>query len=347
MNVENKLAKALEKKDNFLVVKAADRDKVLAEISARAARYQKFNPDLYDELMVLRGNIKSVFDKGLDPGLDLMEQLYFLDPATKELVERMTATYDQVVTPTDFKRIASIMSGYLAEEVPILKDFTRYFGRLAEEYLTYAKPKDSAIDAKLIVKGKILGSYKSGFIPNKLVARALGIKPGKPLTEEMLSWFGFWRPNGNLSDLLYGVRDSKNRITGRKFEIKFKVPTLDLKNLALGEEKKLISYNLFKLKPNKLPKKWLTVPWVNFDGKIIEQEFTQTFEERLLYKNPDGTWSTNILQIPQKTQLSWWDEISNGGSVDDIADVGKARTAYAVNGVIAVLKPCEFKEYPY
>ena len=49
MNVENKLAKALEKKGNFLVVKAADRDKVLAEISARAARYQKFNPDLYDE----------------------------------------------------------------------------------------------------------------------------------------------------------------------------------------------------------------------------------------------------------------------------------------------------------
>ena len=42
---------------------------------------------------------------------------------------------------------------------------------------------------------------------------------------------------------------------------------------------------------------------------------------------------TNILQIPQKTESTWWEGFRNkDGKINDIADVNKARTAYAVNG---------------
>jgi thioesterase domain-containing protein len=82
-----------------------------------------------------------------------------------------------------------------------------------------------------------------------------------------------------------------------------------------------------------MPKSWTNVPWVNFDGKTIEQNFTQSFEERLRYQDKDGNWITNILQIPQKTDASWWEEIINkSGKINDIADATKARTAFAVNG---------------
>ena len=85
--------------------------------------------------------------------------------------------------------------------------------------------------------------------------------------------------------------------------------------------------------PNKLDKSWSNVPWVNFDGKVLEQNFTQTFEEKLAYKDKDGKWVTNILQVPQKTEGTWWEEFRNkDGKINEIADVNKARTAYAVNG---------------
>jgi DNA-directed RNA polymerase len=57
------------------------------------------------------------------------------------------------------------------------------------------------------------------------------------------------------------------------------------------------------------------------------------FEERLTYKDKFGNWVTNILQVPQKTEASWWEQIINdSGKINDIADAGKARTAFAVNG---------------
>ena len=84
---------------------------------------------------------------------------------------------------------------------------------------------------------------------------------------------------------------------------------------------------------NKLPKSWTNIPWANFDGKIIEQNFTQTFEERLRYKDKDGNWFTNVLQVPQKTEATWWDQVINkSGKINDIADPTRARTAFAVNG---------------
>jgi DNA-directed RNA polymerase len=53
----------------------------------------------------------------------------------------------------------------------------------------------------------------------------------------------------------------------------------------------------------------------------------------LTYKDADGKWVTNILNIPQKTDPTWWDEVMNkDGTINDIVDVNKARTAFAVNG---------------
>ena len=88
--MEGKLAKALQKQDGTLVVRASDRDKVLNEISARAARYERFDPELAQQLKALRSDVRDIFNKGLQPGDDILEQLYFLDPGTRELVEKMT-----------------------------------------------------------------------------------------------------------------------------------------------------------------------------------------------------------------------------------------------------------------
>jgi len=273
LNVETKLAKILDKTEGTLVVKAADRDKVLAEISARMARYEKFDPETYNSLKALRQDVKDVFNKGLDPGDDMLEELFFLDTRTRDLVEKLGRSYIKTVTPNDFKEIASIMSENLRTQVPILKDFTKYFGRLAEDFVTNAKPsKPLAEKARLAVLKSIVGEQQ-GPEPS-LINRLPGYKPG-----------------GALSKLLYGVRDKE------------------------------------------LPKKWTTIPWVNFDGKVLEQNFTQTFEERLNYKDKDGKWVTNILQVPQKTDPTWWDELmGKEGKINDIVDANKAKTAFAVNG---------------
>ncbi|MDH5185165.1 MAG: hypothetical protein OEX12_14885, partial [Gammaproteobacteria bacterium] len=272
LNVEAKLAKALGQKEGVLVVKAAERDAVLSEISARMARYQDFDPVLYDELKALRADVKAVFDNGLVPGDDMLEQLYFLDVKTKDFVEKMTRNYGKVVTPTDFQTIARIMSENLATQVPILKDFTKYFGRLAEDFAINAKPSKSHFDVAAFIE-----------------KQALGEQSRRP--PELLKRFSFWKPDGALSNLIYGIRSAK------------------------------------------LPKSWTNIPWVNFDGKIIEQNFTQVFEQRLNYKDADGNWVTNILQVPQKTDPTMWEEIMNKtGTINDIVDTQKARTAFAVNG---------------
>ncbi len=332
LNVEGKLSKVLGEDTNTLVVKAADRDTILNEISARMARYKDFDPETYQELATLRQNVKDIFNKGIDPGDEILEQLYFLDPKTRDLVEKLSHSYEIVVTPDDFKSIANIMSDHLREQVPILKDFTKFFGRLAEDYLINSKPSNSNFDWKTIAKTTILGTKKKGYVLPDRISEILGLKAGEPLSEKVLKRFGFYTPGNNLSDMLYGVKSPENRRTGGKyFKLEIIVPTLDLKKGALAKEVTISEVELFYA--NKLPKSWTNVPWVNFDGKIIEQNFTQTFEERLRYRDKDGNWITNILQVPQKTEADWWDQIMNkDGKINDIANATKARTAFAVNG---------------
>jgi SPP1 gp7 family putative phage head morphogenesis protein len=272
INVEGKLAKALNKEEGTLVVKAADRETVLSEISARMARYEQYDPELYLELKALRQDVKDIFNKGLVPGDDIIEQLYFLEPKTRDLVEKLSQSYDRIVTPDDFASIAKIMSENLRTQVPILKEFTRFFGRLAEDFLINAKPSNSSQGLATILAKEVIGVRKQA--PLSVLNRIPG-----------------YSPNSTLANILYGIREKV------------------------------------------LPKKWTTVPWVNFDGKIIEQNFTQRFEERLTYKDANGKWITNIVQIDQKTDPTWWDEVLNkSDTINDIADAGKARTAFAVNG---------------
>jgi hypothetical protein len=320
LNVEGKLSKVLGKDTNTLVVKASDRDTVLNEIDARIARVMRYDETTAEELKELRANIRDIFNKGIDPGDDIMSQLWFLDPKTRDLVEKMTQSYERVVTPADFKLIANIMSEQLSEQVPILKDFTKFFGRLAQDFMTNAKPSNSDFDWKTIAKTAILGSRKKGYtIPDRL-SEVLGIRPGEALTEKALKALPNWKPGNPLEQLIYGVRGTDNRRTGAKY---LKVDILGLKTLNEIE----VFY------ANKLPKSWTNVPWVNFDGRVLEQNFTQQFEERLVYKDKNGNWTTNILQVPQKTEATWWEQVINkSGKINDIADVTKARTAYAVNG---------------
>jgi hypothetical protein len=232
----------------------------------------------------------------------------------------MSAQYERVVTPNDFKEIAQIMSEHLREQVPILKEFTRYFGRLAEDYLTHAKPSSSDFDWKTISKTALLGSKQRGYVLPKEVSRLFGLKDNEAVSEKLLKRFGFWKPDGNLSEIIYGIKSPDTRRTGAKY---FKVEIAQVKGI----------YEMEVFYANKLPKSWTNVPWANFDGNIIEQNFTQTFEERLNYIDPNGLWIKNIIQVPQKTEATWWEQtINKSGKINDIADVTKARTAFAVNG---------------
>jgi SPP1 gp7 family putative phage head morphogenesis protein len=351
LNIEGKLAKVLEKEDGVLVVKASERDQVLSEISARIARVERFDPETGAELRALRANVRDVFNKGLNPGEELMEELWFLESKTRDLVEKMTANYMKVVTPDDFRNIAKIMSEHLAEETPILKDFTRYFGRLAEDYLSNAKPGKSDFDWVSIAKTKIRGTSKKGYVLPDRVSEILGIKRGEAISEKALRRMGFWNPGSTLHDMLLGVpgphakkagvRSDQRRFTRRTgakfFKMDILQPTIEVKldgirpKISLVKEKKISGVEIFKA--NKMPKKWTNIPWINFDGKALEQNFTQTFEERLVYRDGDGNWQTNILQVPQKSEATWWEEFVNkSGKINDIADATKARTAYAVNG---------------
>ena len=340
LNVEAKLGKILDKQESTLVVKASDRDTILDEISARAARYKSFDPDTFAELMTLRANVRDIFNKGMDPGDEIMEQLYFLDSTNRALVEKMSATYDLVVTPQDFKAIANIMSDHLAEQVPILKDFTKFFGRLAEDFLKSSKPSKAAFDWKAIGEIIVFGQRKKGPTVDKYIgdllglnkltkelfgsrfSEMLGVDPKTPITEQVLKKFSWFKPNSSLADILLGgTAAAETRRTGAKYA---KIEVFDILDVSKG-------FQLFYA--NKLPKKWTNVPWVNFDGKVLEQNFTQTYEERLLYRDKDGNMIMNVIQVPQKTEASWWEQVINKeGQINDIADVTKARTAYAVNG---------------
>jgi hypothetical protein len=163
------------------------------------------------------------------------------------------------------------------------------------------------------------GEKKGGRKLPSTLAQFFGVSNTKSITETVLQRFDGWKPDGFLSNLVYGFSLPTKRRTG------FKKALLDYKLGKSGE------IEIFKA--NKMPKKWTNVPWVNFDGKVLEQNFTQVFEEKLVYKNAEGNFITNIVQVPQKTETTWWEALLNkDGNINDIADLGAARTAFAVNG---------------
>ena len=209
----------------MLVVKASERDKILNEISARIARFEKFDPDIARELTILRINVRDTLNKGLNPGDEIMEQLWFLSPETKEFLERMSVAYERVITPNDFKEIALIMSEYLAEQAPVLKSYTKFLGKAAEAFLLNAKPSKSDFDWKGIAKYKLLGTKESGYKLPSTLARLIGVDAKKSVSEQFLEKFGFWKPNGTLSQIIYGVPDPTNRRLGAKY-FKFEVAKL-------------------------------------------------------------------------------------------------------------------------
>jgi SPP1 gp7 family putative phage head morphogenesis protein len=337
LNVEKKLASALEKDEGTLVVKAADRDVVLSEISARIARFERSDPELAGELKRLRNDVKDIFNKGTNPGDDIMEELFFLDPKTKDLVEKMSRAYIKTVTPEDFKEIAKIMSEHLGEQVPILKDFTRFFGRLAQEYLENANPGKSDFDWSVIGKTRLLGTEKKGYVLPEKISRMMGLKAGEPVSEKLLKRLSFWTPGSTMYEIVNGVKSPEHRRTGATF-FKTELRTLSPKVRLDGLKPKITVFGKRKilelkvLYANKMPKSWTDVPWVNFDGKTLEQNFTRRFDQRIMYNDDDGNRFTNIVKVGQKTSASWWDEqFGEKGKINDVADVNKARTAYPVN----------------
>jgi hypothetical protein len=315
--VESKLSKALSV-DGTLVVKASDRDTVLSEISARMARYQDSDPELYRELKALRVDVKDIFNKGQVPGDDIMEQLYFLDSNTRDILEKMTKQYDRVITPDDFQQVAMIMSEHLGRQVPILTDFTKYYGRLAEDFLLTAKSSESALDTSTLLQTLLLGKRSKGRKLPQWLTRTLAIKD-ESVKQQILRRIPGYVPGSFVSKIVEGVDVPTRRRTG------FKIGKYSLfsEDITKGIEVGL---------PNKLEKSWTNVPSVNFDGKVLEQHYTQVFEEKLMYKDAEGKWVTNILQVPQKTEGSWWEEFRNkDGKINDIVDVTRARTAYGVS----------------
>lgn len=318
LNVEKKLGKALSK-DGVLVLKAEERDKVLGDISAQAARYKNFDPETARELMELRDTVKEAFNEGLPLGDEIMEQLWFLQPETRDFVNKLSSNYDKVITPKDFKDVAAIMSEKLMERTPILMSFTKFFGRLAEDYLLNAKPSKSDYDWAKVAKYYLVGS-KSGYRLPDTLTFLMGIKRGTTLQEAAFSRFGFWKPGGTLREIIEGQEDATRRKMGGKY---FKV--------KVARVFKLFEITLFKA--NKLPKSWMEIPFVNFDGKVLEQHYDKVIEKRLAYKDKNGIWNNNILQVAEKTEADWWEQLMNeSGNINDIADPGRARTAFGVNG---------------
>ena len=236
--------------------------------------------------MQVRKQIKDAFNTGTDPGDEIMEELWFLDPSSRDFVEKLTRDFDEVVTPKDFAAIGTIMSEYMSAKVPILTDFTKFFGRLAQDFLLTAKPSSAEFDLNMFMRKQAFGDYKGGKRPNPVLAWILGIPSDVPIREQVLKYIPGYNPRSTISEILFGVQDSGYRPTGKKFSIKLKLGDIytDIDIAKLGD-------------PNKQPKSWTHVPWVNFDGSILEQYYVQRFEEKLVYKDADGNWINNIIQV--------------------------------------------------
>jgi len=282
------------------------------------ARYEKFDPDMYNELKALRKDVKDVFNKGIPPGDEIMDQLYFLDPKTREFIEKLGQTYDRIVTPDDIAAMAKIMTEYMRARAPIMDDFTRVLGRLAQDFMLKAKPKESSIDYGDLLATLIAGEKKRGTKLPGWLNRILGIKD-EAIRDKLLRRIPGYIPGSPLDIAIRGKEAPTKRRMG------FKLGKFDLysEDITKGVEIGIA---------NKLPKTWTTVPWVNFNGTVLEQEFLQVFEEKLWYKDKDGKWVVNILQIDQKTDPTTWEQLRNKeGKINAIADTNKVRTSYGVN----------------
>jgi len=322
LNAERKLSKVLDLKDNLLVIKSEQRDKILAEISARTARVERYDPEGAEELRQLRKQVKDILDKGLNPGDEILDELWFIDPKTKDVMEKLTRNYDDIITPKDFTAVGKIMGDYLTEMTPILTDFTKFFGRVAEEFLTTAKPSQGAFDWFGLLRLKAFDKYKEGYRINQWLGVMLGIDSKVPLLEQQLNKIPGYNPNSTVSDILLGARTAGNQPTAIKKSFK----------ISIGDVYKKIDLFSFGVKTD-IPKIWTKIPWVNFDGTILDQVYNQRFEERLAYKNKEGLWVNNIIQVDQKTEPTWFEELINeNNTLNDMTDATAARTAYAVNG---------------
>jgi hypothetical protein len=181
-----------------------------------------------------------------------------------------------------------------------------------------AKPSKSDIDVNELLATMVLGAKKNGTKLPKWLSRVLAIKD-ESVKQQLLRKIPGYVPDSFISKVVEGSAPPTRRRTG------FKVGKFSLfsEDILPGFEVGI---------PNKLDKSWTNIPAVNFDKKVMEQNFTQVFEEKLAYKDADGKWITNILQVPQKTEGTWWEEFRNkDGKINEIADTNKARTAYGVN----------------
>ena len=90
-----------------------------------------------------------------------------------------------------------------------LKDFTRFFGRLAQDYLVNAKPSKAAFDWQTFLKSEIRGSEKKGYVLPDRISEMFGLKAGEPVSEKVLKRLSFWNPQSTLHDMLRGVPDRR------------------------------------------------------------------------------------------------------------------------------------------
>ncbi|RLA35640.1 MAG: hypothetical protein DRQ64_10625 [Gammaproteobacteria bacterium] len=156
----------------------------------------------------------------------------------------------------------------------------------------------------------------------------MGLTPGKPLTQELFDRY----MNKDLTwrEILFGIETPTTRLTGAKYFKYGSFGGVDVLGKKIGKFD--LSEGFEFMSANKMPKSWTSVPSVNLDGDIVENVFTQKFQEKLNYFDKDGRKVTNIFNVQQKTEIDFFDMIANeSGKINDIADVTKARTAYGVN----------------
>jgi hypothetical protein len=138
------------------------------------------------------------------------------------------------------------MSSHLSEQVPVLKNFTKFFGRLAEDFINNAKPKHAAFAYSEGLQTAVYGEYYAGKRLPKWLSQILGIKD-ESMREKLLSRIPGWIPQGDLDKLMFGIRASEIRRTGTKVG-KYSLFSEDItKGIEIGY-------------PNKLPKSWSNVP---------------------------------------------------------------------------------------
>ena len=76
------------------------------------------------------------------------------------------------------------------------------------------------------------------------------------------------------------------------------------------------------------PKDWMPDAY----RKTNLRQISQHAHSEIVGMLPEGNWITNFVQIPQKTDPTFWEQLTNvEGKINDIADVTQARTGYGVS----------------